>query len=164
MDFGKRRVPAGMIPVVLIVIVLCAFFATYMYRYGRHQRVSGRMDTAILRLALNRPDDLTDDQWAYCILWTWNLHCNCGVLPSLIPTTDLERIATELESKIDAGPNLDTIDWLWDEYVQSAPGAHNYERFRPTSPDNQSELEVGAHAGNPLSKWCSKYERWAAKK
>ena len=165
MHVGMRRVRVGMIlAAVLIVAVPCAYFGAHIYRYSRHGRVSDRMKTAITRLALNCPDDLTDDQWAYCIGWTWNLHGNYGLLPDYIPTDDLERIVEEFEAKIDAGPSLATIDWLWDEYYRSAPSAHNYERFRPTSPANQSQLEAGAHGGNPLSWWRSEYERRATKR
>jgi hypothetical protein len=164
MQGGLRPLRVGMILAVLIVALPCAYFGAHLYRYYRHGRVSDRMETAITRLALNCPSDLTDDQWAYCILWTWNLHCNYGVVPDYIPTADLERIVEDLEGKIDAGPSLATIDWLWDEYYRWAPSAHNYERYRPTSPANQSQLEAGAHGGNPLSWWRSEYERRVAKR
>ena len=120
------------------------------------------METAITRLAFHCPSDLTDDQWAYCILWTWNLHGNYGVVPDFIPTADLQRIVEQFEAKIDAGPSLATIDWLWDEYYRSVPGAHEYERYRPTSPANQ--LEAGTRGSYPLSWWRSEYEQRVAKR
>ena len=160
-----ERVPTGVRPVrvapilaaILLVATPCVYVSVHIYRYKRHGRVSDRMQTAIARLALHRPDDLTDDQWAYCILWTSNLHCNCGVVPDFIPTDELQRIVEEFEAKIDAGPSLATIDWLWDEYHRSS--SVDYQRWRPTSADNRSQFEAGAHSGNPLSHWRSEYEQ-----
>ncbi len=119
------------------------------------------MKRAITRLAFHCPDDLTDKQWVYCIHWTWNLHGNCGVIPDYIPTNDLQRIVEEFETKIDAGPNLATIDWLWDEYDRSS--SIGYERFRPTSAENWAQLETWYYR-DELSWWQSEYERMAAEK
>ena len=121
-----------------------------------------KMETTIMRLAVSGPADLTDDQWAYCIVWTWNLHCACGTHPSLLPTAELTRLVAELQAKIDAGPNLATIDWFWDEYIRLASGAHNYSHFRPTSPHNRSDFEAGAHGGHPISTWRCDYEERVA--
>ncbi|MBN1908424.1 MAG: hypothetical protein JW818_01680 [Pirellulales bacterium] len=164
-DVGGRRVWAGMILVAVLVIALpCVYFGTKFYRYYRHSRVSDRMKAAITRLAFYRPDDLTDDQWAHCIFWTWNLHGNYGVVPDFIPTADLERMVTEFEAKIDEGPNRATIDWLWDEYYRSAPNAHNYEQFRPTLPNNLADLEAGVYDDDySLSWWRSEHERLTGK-
>ncbi|HUG19433.1 MAG TPA: hypothetical protein VMM56_10670 [Planctomycetaceae bacterium] len=117
------------------------------------------METAITRLALHRPSDLTDDQWAYCILYTWNLHTGYGGVPSYVPTDDLERIVAEFETRIDAGPDLATIDWLWEEYFRAYPRARNYNKYWPTSPDYLARFEAGDHGGYPLSYWRSKYEQ-----
>lgn len=112
-----------------------------------------------MRLSLSCPNELSDDQWVYCIVWTWNLHSNYGLLPGYIPTSDLQRIVEEFESKINAGPNLTTIDWFWDEYFLAAPLAHNYEHWRPTSPANKTQFQTGAHGGNPLLDWRAQYEQ-----
>ncbi len=151
-------VRVGKILLVLMVAFPCMYVGACVYRIHRHRAVYDRMETAIARMALRPPSDVTDDQWAYCMLRTWNLHTNYGG-DDYIPTRDLQRIVEEFEVKIDAGPSLSTIDWLWDAYSRSAPRAHNYERYRPTSAVNRSELEAGNHGGNPLSWWRTEYER-----
>ena len=158
---GWRRVRVGMILVAVLVVALpCGYFCMRAYPYHRHRRVSDRMEIAIARLAFNRPEALTDDQWAHCIFWTWNLHDNFGSVPDFIPTADLERILAEFEAKIDAGPNRATIDWLWDEYYRSAPNAHGYEKYRPTLPNNLADIEPGSYDDdNSLSWWRSEYDR-----
>lgn len=143
---------------ILYVLGIVVFFGSAIYRFKRHRNLSDRMETAITRLAMHHPHDLTEDQWAYCIAWTWNLHVNYGGHPDYIPTDELERIVEEFEAKIDNGPNLATIDWLWDEYYRAYPRAHNYETWRPTSPANRSQFETGDHGGNPLAEWRSRYE------
>ncbi|HAV62612.1 MAG TPA: hypothetical protein DCY13_09630 [Verrucomicrobiales bacterium] len=122
------------------------------------------MLTAIAHLAVSNNEDLTDGQLAYCVGWTWNLHCNCGVLPQWLPTAELERIVEELEAKIDAGPNRATIDWLWDEYGRLS--SIDYQRFRPTLVENWSQQETRGWEAwtGQLAKWQSRYEEMASKK
>lgn len=144
---------------VLIVTLLCAYFGAHMYRSLRHTRVSDRMQMAIARLALTCPSGLAEHQWSYCIYWTWNLHCNYGIISSYVPTEDLQRIVAEFEKKIDAGASLATIDWLWDEYYRSFSGARDYERYRPTSLDKLSELDAEFLGPYTLDWWRSKYDQ-----
>ena len=115
-----RRICLGMTLIVAFILVALLIFLELAgrARWERHGRVSDRMEMAILRLAFHRPSDLTDDQWAYCISWTYNLHRNFGVIPDWFPTDELERVVETLEAEIDAGPSLATIDWIWDEYCR----------------------------------------------
>jgi hypothetical protein len=120
------------------------------------------MDVAVLRLAEHCPAELTDDQWAYCVMWTWNLHRNFGTSHTYVPTRDLARIERELQTRIDNGVDLATIDWIWDHYIQSYPRARNYDHYRPTAPHNKEAFEAGHHGGNPLSQWRADYKKEVA--
>ncbi len=148
----------------MVVIVACfvGYVIVKIAPYERHRPVAEKMSVAVLRLSEDRPADLTDDQWAYCITWTWNLHSNYGLVHSYVSTRDLERIERELHARIDNGADLGTIDWIWDQYVQSYPRARHYNHFRPTSPENKESFEAGAHGGNSLSEWRAEYRRRAA--
>ena len=160
MQFSLRSLL--LVPVVLAIP--CALIGAWLNDYNQNKRswrAYERMETAILRLSVHCPSDLTDDQWAFCIAHTMGLHNN---FTYFMPTTDLERIVEEFEGEIDASPSLTTIDWLWEEYYRSARGARDCEPDRPTSPANQSLLEAGIHSGNPLSMWRSMSERRVAKK
>lgn len=150
--------------VALILISLVGFVVARAYPLIRHRRVTERMEIAILKLAVNRPPELTDDQWAYCIAWTWNLNANYGTHPSYVPTDDLERVARGLEQRIDHGPRLATIDWVWDQYIKACPRARSYEQFRPTAPENKAAFEAGEHGGNSLSWFRSNYEQRVAQR
>ena len=157
---GRRYFLYGlMIAAAVVLFAFSGFMYWQLLQFRRHRQASDRMEIAIARLAFHRPGHLTDDQWAYCILLTWNLHSNYGVIPQYLPTDDLERIVAELEAKIEAGPDLATIDWLWDEYFKAYPRARNYDHWRPTLPANRSQFEAGAHGGYPLSHWRSEYKR-----
>lgn len=161
-DSRWSKLIIGLITAVSLTVIVCGVLMGFqMYRFHRHSRVYERMKVAITQLSMNRPDDLTDDQWAYCILWTWNLHGNYGYLPYM-PTDELEGIVEEFEVKSEADPSLETIDWLWDEYMRVAPSASHYEHFRPTLLENRSDFEAGAHGGNPLSNWQESYEKMVA--
>jgi|GEM_PF-1549629 hypothetical protein len=154
----RRYVFHGLcVAVVLIVCGFCAFIAWHLIKFHRHGEVSHRMQIAITRLAFHRPKELTDDQWAYCILSTWNLQIGYAH-PSYIPTADMKRIVEELEAKIEAGPDLGTIDWFWDEYYRVYPSTQSNEWMRPTTLENRSQFEAGDHGGYPLSYWQAEYK------
>jgi hypothetical protein len=90
------------------------------------------METSILRLSFHRPDDLSEEQWAGCIFLSYNLAGNSAPVESYMPTLYLERIQSELEARIDAGPDLMTIEWLWDEFKSYSK--IDYQQYRPTLP------------------------------
>ena len=113
----------------------------------------------ILQLAESVHPGLTDDQWAYCITWTSLFHKNYGMSPVFVPTGDLVRIHRELQSRIEHGTDLTTIDWIWDQYIKAHPRAAAYERFRPTAPANLADFEAGVIGGNPLSELRADYKR-----
>ena len=85
-------------------------FLITAYPLFRHRPVADRMDLAILRLAEDCPPELTEDQWAYCVAWTWNLHCNYGLFPNYVSTSDLDLIEQELQQRLDNGADLATIE------------------------------------------------------
>lgn len=154
---GLRDLYCALAGLGFVVVVFAIWAIPTLYQNYRHLRVDKRMQSEILRLSEFRPAKLTDDQWAYCILWTWNLHSNYGF--SDISTSDLLRLTDEFQRKVDSGPDLATIDWLWDEYLKAVPRAKNYDHFRPTSEANRADFLSGFHGGNPLSQWHSEYLR-----
>ena len=159
-QLGTRRSMIWFPCTILIAAMLCmgGLIAPGWYHMHRHRPVQDAMDVAILRLAESVPAGLTDDQWAYCILWTWQLHSNYGSF-SFIPTDELERIQRELDRRIDRGADLATINWFWDQYIQAYPPAARYDHWRPTAPANHAEFTAGSHGGNPLSVWRADYTR-----
>ncbi len=141
--------------VISVVISLWAWLISPM---TRHRIVRDEMEVAILSLAATCPPELTADQWAYCIGWTWNLHSNYGYYQA-ISTHDLDQIASGLQERVDQGPDLATIDWVWDQYMESYSPARHYEHYRPTAPENQDAFQSGAHGGNPLGSHQRGYQR-----
>ena len=146
--------------VLLIIGCVAWFFIANIYPHIRHRRISDQMQTAIFRLSLYRPSGLTEDQWAFCIVWTHLLHGNYGGDPYYVPTDDLKRILKGTQQRINSGPDLATIDWIWDQYERSCPEIVDaYEHNRPTAPHRADEFKAGAHGGNPLSWFCARYQQ-----
>ena len=162
----RHRIRIGIcLMVALFIAIPCMYIGAEIYRSRRHHRVFDRMEMAISSLALYCPSDLTESQWAGCIGWTWQLNCNSASFP-FMATSDLQRILEEFEAKIVAGPNLATIDWLWDEYDRFS--SIDYQRFRPTSADNLAESveheKKWGSGENPLLRWQSMHEERVGKK
>jgi hypothetical protein len=128
----------------------------------RHGPVRDTMDLAILRLSLECPNELSEHQWGYCIVWTWIMHGNFGCTHLSVPTEDLNRIADDLNRRIDEGADLDTIDWIWDEYLLAYPRIAVYEHWRPTGPENKEtfeNLKTGVSSNYSLSELRENYQR-----
>ncbi len=92
--------------VILIVVCFVGYVAVKVYPFTRHSPVAKRMEVAILRLSEEVPPGLTDEQWAYCIVWTWMMHGNYGSIHTYVPTDDLNRIERGLQERIDRGADL----------------------------------------------------------
>ena len=148
---------AGFFP-LLFVLIGVWFYLSQVAPRQRHRKVADRMSLTILSLAEKRPAELTEDQWAFCVMWAWNLHNNYGLVPEYVPTAELERIETHFRVKIDQGVDVRLFDWLWDEYIQAYPGASFYNHWRPSADHNREAFGSGNHSGNPLSEWQQRYK------
>jgi hypothetical protein len=128
--------------IAMLVTPFLVKFAISVWELKRHHPVKDKMDLAILRLSLECPQGLSDNQWAYCVCWTWILHGNYGCLPCYVPTEDLERIAAELNQRIDLGADSETINWIWDQYILAYPRIAVHEDWRPTGPERKEEFDL----------------------
>jgi hypothetical protein len=97
----------------------------------------------ILQLAAKRPADVTPEQWAHCLQWTWNLHANYG-WESYFPEQEREPFAREFERLLDGPVSLGTIDKIWDSYARHAPRANAYMHYRPTTPEMLQQASAGS--------------------
>ena len=120
---------------VILAGALCAYLGPIFYKASRHSTEYKRLETTIHGLSFHCPEDVTGAQWTNCILWSHQLVGNCASTASSMPTSEVQRIQEELETKINGGPDLETIDWLWDELVRYS--MIDYQQYRPTLPDNK---------------------------
>lgn len=143
--------------IVAIVVVagLIAKFASEVWAWKRHGAAVDELDVAILRLAEHSPPELTDDQWAYCVMWTLNLHSNYSYICRDTPA--VRQLTRDVHARIDDGVDITDIDWIWDRYFELIPRAKNYDHFRPTAEANAEGLQRGDHGNNPLSSFQEKY-------
>lgn len=151
----------------ILAVPILAWFLSTRAEWQRRKLASAKMQLAILRLSLKCPDGLSEAQWAYCVAWTMNLHGNYGSwpVPGHVPTEDLNRIADELNRRIDLGADLGTIDWVWDQYFLAYPRAAHYNNYRPTGEENRAEFEGLKHnefTSTPLAELQQDYQRGLA--
>ncbi|MBI3860961.1 MAG: hypothetical protein HY290_03610 [Planctomycetia bacterium] len=132
---------------VLIIVGMsvgsyAATFSWLMYKAHVHRRWHEHVQILILRLAPQRPDDVTPEAWALCVFWTLNLHGNYGG-PSYFPEEQREPFVREVESMLREPVTLGTVDKVWDAYVRHAPRAQSYLQFRPTDPQMAKTYSAG---------------------
>jgi len=116
-----------------------------------HQKAYRQVEVALLKLSTKRPADVSKGQWVGCLMHTWNLHTNFGPFLEL---HDLEALASELDEAVDGPVTLETIDWIWNQFLQrSHGGSTRYDTaYRPTK-----MIDLG-YDGSELRWWLERYE------
>jgi len=117
-------------PLVCIAVCGC-LFAYVAIVHGRLTHWYESVEDRLLALAERRPEEIPPAEWAFCLLYTWNLHTNHG--PGF-ESSQRDRFLAEFDKRLKGRVDLSTIDWIWDEYVaHSKGGAHYSQMCRPTS-------------------------------
>lgn len=138
---------------MMMILAAGGWFVREHYRMQRHGRSYNAMELALLRLAVNPPDDVTEDRWAFCVHWAWNLNANYGGL-TYISTESLDQLRADLDARVESGPDLSTINWYWDAYEAAAPRSNRYRHYHPLAPDNEMWSPNGSYS---LDEWRQRY-------
>ena len=88
-----------------------------------------------------------------CVHWTWNLHSNHGI-PDKFPPDGREKFLEEFDFQLAGRVDMNTIDWIWDQYLIHAPKSKSYARYRPTS----SEMRA-AFTSEPLESFIEQLRK-----
>lgn len=119
------------------VVIACA--AIWDRSLGPHieqHRWAVRIEAKLRELRFKRPPNIARGSWEFLVGWTINLSVNCSpVRREGVTSRDNEQFLQELERKLEEGPQFETIDWIWDEYVRLTKDGQHYDRFRPTRPE-----------------------------
>jgi hypothetical protein len=139
----KRRWPL-VIAVVVVGLLALGWFAL-VEPIRVHGEWDARVRADIRQLACNRPPDVPKGQWEFMVGWTWQMHCNCGMIHTSVEPGWREEFATELERRL-AGPmSVADIDWIWDEYAAHTKGGRSYDRYRPTRSEDLKDAVEGCY-------------------
>ncbi len=152
-----------LIPPAIGLVALACIFVYLIVVHHHHRLWYQGVEYRILRLAEKRPAEVSPDQWAFCVYWTWQLHDNYGGYEFFDPARRGPFLA-EFDRRLDGRVDLGTIDWIWDQYVEHAKGRYFSENFRPTSPQRLRQVSEGKMGELNLQEWLDKLnERRSAK-
>jgi hypothetical protein len=155
--FTLRRLIFGL--AILAISGVAGRICFVLFEVQRHRVWYRSVEERIIRLADKRPADVSPNQWAYYLYWTWNLHCNYGAIRWL-PQEDQGRFLSEFDRRLSGKVDLTTIDWIWDEYVKHSPGSIHYsDRFRPTNPENIRAWFTEQTESYHLEEWLERLKR-----
>jgi hypothetical protein len=142
--------------IILATSSMLAIVCRSLYQHREHLAWYHRIEERIVRLAKKRPQEVSPNQWAYDIHWTWNLHCNCGT-PDQFDGNERERFLAEFDRRLEGRVDLGTIDWIWDEFSEHSRCGGWYSRnFRPTDPAHLRAWFTGQEAGYDLQYWIDR--------
>ena len=140
-------------------VIIACIWAVGLLSAGRrsykayvHSRWRRHVELLILRLAPKRPADVTSEDWAHCLIWTWNLHANYGYF-GCIADDQREPLVREFERLLDEPVTLNSIDQIWDEYIRRNPRANAYLRFRPMIPKMLQPYSTTESLDSWVKKW-----------
>ncbi|EMI41979.1 hypothetical protein [Rhodopirellula sp. SWK7] len=106
---------------IVVSLAIMAILAFHFYRVSLCNRILDRIDS----LGKFPPSETTGLEWAVHVYWTHNLHCNSMPLMHA-STNSMRSVDTELSDALDRGPDLSTIDSLWDRYAEMTPSGAEY--------------------------------------
>ncbi len=111
-----------------LLSALLAGYGLYYRRMVMPRRHSHAIERLIESLVDRRPAGTTRGQWGSAVAWTLNLHGN-----SLSYEVDGPTIAAfeeRLREKLAGDVDMQTIDWIWNEYANICPAGARYQRFK----------------------------------
>ena len=123
---------------VLIGFVVFGSGILYWYKvrpHVKHSEVFRRVDTAIESLSDRCPSDITALQWRHCVGWTNTASHNlCAHRSFIRDYPAFLSFAEKLHERVQNQANLETIDWIWDQFETITHAGRSYsERWRPTT-------------------------------
>ena len=127
-----------------------AFWLLVIDPAQRHRDFCQSTQAELQSLAHKRPPGVSRQQWESVVAWTLNGHGNILTFKQDIPQPDRDKFLAELRARL-AGPvDLDTVDWVWDEFERLCPsyGPIYSGRYRPTSPERLREFETPGSGWN----------------
>jgi len=123
----------GMRSLLVALFVLAVLFAIYGWfnrRVFEPQRQANAIERHLGSLAKRRPQEMSPRQWESAVAWTLNLHGN-SLLRFQASAAKMRDFKERLEQKLTGKVDMQTIEWIWDEYADMCPGGRNYQKFRP---------------------------------
>src|SRR5262245_12315162 len=110
----------------------------------RHGKFSSNVRADLESLAKNRPPNVSRKQWENIVGWSLNAHANCFGYWHELSRDEMNRFQAELKQRLARPVTLETIDWIWDEFVPLSHVAQWYsDQYRPTRPERLKEFEEG---------------------
>lgn len=150
MNINRRFLGFSIRQTLLLVALLAlpmAFYGRIVKPFQDHRAWYDRVQADLETLANKRPLDLSRDEWSFIVASTLNAHGNRGSHPSFLANKEMaESFADELELKLQGPVTIQTIDWIWDAYMQFT-NLKSYNQYRPTTPENLREGRLHRYPG-----------------
>lgn len=145
----RRPTTLRLMIVVAIPALLMAWFDAALLRPVReHTRWFYAVRDRIESLKDRRPPEVGRAEWGYVVGWTLNAHGNCCSFRGSVKPADMWPFAEALDRRLRGRVGMDTIDWIWDEYVRISTVGPSYSRsYRPTAPERLKDASTMTWAG-----------------
>lgn len=154
------KIAASLVVSVSVFAILLGIYLVVVRPNQIHDKWFDAVNYRILQLAEKRPDGVSREQWASCILMTWNLNWNCGALPTWFQPSARDPFLAEFDRRLQGKVDIGTIDWIWDQYCLYSTRGFSYSRvYRPTTPESLVPAEAKAVGEYNLDVWLERLER-----
>jgi hypothetical protein len=110
-----------------------------------HREAYQRLESAINGLTSRRPRDVTREEWSYIVGWTMNGIGNCCAVREYLHDDSgshqrFVAFVNDLELKVQGDVTIETIYWIWDQFVLVSRHGERYARnYRPTTSERLEE-------------------------
>ncbi len=126
--------------IVAIAITAMCFLATItavlwighgIYRLKEYHSYPNRIRAVIDLMDLRRPHDVGSEVWEFACSSLMAANGNIYASPDYAPVESARQLCDKFESQATASPDLNTVEWMWDEFAAGSPhGAWYAKRNR----------------------------------
>jgi hypothetical protein len=137
-----RLLPLKLVAISVLVVASVSFWFVKVEPLRQNRAFYYRTRAALHSLLDRRPAGVDVKYWQNWVGWTMNAHANTVSFYPKIPQADMDQFERELGQKILGQPDVQTLEWIWDELARLVPNGKKYsDDWRPTSPTRITPFE-----------------------
>jgi hypothetical protein len=119
-----------MMAFVAFLALPMGFCVVPVARQSEWSRLYQGMDRTIQSLQPSDPSTVNPAAWACARAATLTAYCNVCASIEQMPTAEMIRLLDDLDRKLKAKVDLDTLDWIWGRLGETGPFGEEYAESR----------------------------------
>ena len=116
---------------LLAFVSVAILFVMTVYKFKTFYFHTNRIELVVEGMRDRKPADIDQELWGEACDWLCTANGNICYSPESMPTEIVKDLAWRFESRGEGEVDLNTVEWMWDQFAGTGPaGAHYARRHR----------------------------------